>query len=58
MSKTTNDTLLSPDDNRFVMFPIKYNDIWKMYKTQIDCFWRAEEIDLTKDLTHWETLSL
>lgn len=49
--------LLTPYDNRFVMFPIKYNDIWRMYKTQVDCFWRAEEIDLTKDLTHWESLS-
>jgi len=49
--------LLSPDDNRFVMFPIKHEDIWRMYKTQVDCFWRAEEIDLTKDLTHWESLS-
>lgn len=49
--------LLIPDDNRFVMFPIKYNDIWEMYKKQIDCFWRAEEIDLSKDLTHWQSLT-
>jgi len=57
MSKNTNEPLLVPDDNRFVMFPIKHNDIWEMYKKQIDCFWRAEEMDLTKDLTHWETLT-
>ena len=56
MSKNTNELLLAPDDNRFVMFPIKYDDIWKMYKKQMDCFWRAEEIDLTKDLTNWESL--
>jgi ribonucleoside-diphosphate reductase subunit M2 len=49
--------LLTPDDNRFVMFPIKYDDIWDMYKKQIDCFWRAEEIDLSKDLNHWDTLN-
>ena len=48
--------LLAPDDNRFVMFPIKYDDIWQMYKKQVDCFWRPEEIDLTKDLTIWESL--
>jgi ribonucleoside-diphosphate reductase subunit M2 len=53
MSKSQIEVLLSPDDNRFVMFPIKYNDIWEMYKKQVDCFWRSEEIDLTKDLTHW-----
>jgi ribonucleoside-diphosphate reductase subunit M2 len=28
-----------------------------MYKKQVDCFWRAEEIDLTKDSAHWDTLS-
>ena len=56
MSKTLTEPLLAPDDNRFVTFPIKYNDIWDMYKKQVDCFWRAEEIDLTKDLTYWETL--
>ena len=49
--------ILTPDDNRFVMFPIKYDDIWAMYKKQIDCFWRAEEIDLSKDLNHWDTLN-
>jgi ribonucleoside-diphosphate reductase beta chain len=49
--------ILTPDDNRFVMFPIKYDDIWAMYKKQVDCFWRAEEIDLSKDLNHWDTLN-
>lgn len=57
MSKNITDPLLTPDDNRFVMFPIKYDDIWKMYKTQVDCFWRAEEIDLSKDGDHWESLT-
>ena len=57
MSKTQIEPLLTPDDNRFVMFPIKYQDIWDMYKKQVDCFWRAEEIDLTKDLDHWQTLN-
>jgi ribonucleoside-diphosphate reductase subunit M2 len=57
MSKAIQEPLLSPDDNRFVMFPIQHQDIWEMYKKQVDCFWRAEEIDLSKDLTHWETLS-
>jgi ribonucleoside-diphosphate reductase subunit M2 len=49
--------LLAPDDNRFVMFPIVYEDIWQMYQKQVDCFWRPEEIDLTKDLAHWEALN-
>jgi len=57
MSKHNIEPILTPDDNRFVMFPIQHDDIWKMYKKQVDCFWRAEEIDLTKDLKDWMTLS-
>ena len=57
MSKTIIEPLLTEDDNRFVMFPIKDDLIWKMYKKQMDCFWRAEEIDLSKDLEHWIRLS-
>ena len=57
MSKTTTEPLLAADDNRFVMFPIKYDDIWQMYKKQIDCFWRAEEIDLSKDMNDWNSLN-
>ena len=57
MSKIQTEPLLAPDDNRFVTFPIKYNDIWDMYKKQVECFWRAEEIDLTKDLVNWESLN-
>ena len=52
-SALTADPLLSTNDSRYVMFPIKDNEIWKMYKKQIDCFWRAEEIDFSDDLTDW-----
>ena len=57
MSKLANEPLLTSNDNRFVMFPIENQDIWKMYKKQVECFWRCEEVDLTKDLTHWETFN-
>ena len=57
MSKNTTEPLLTPNDKRFVMFPIQDEKIWAMYKKQIDCFWRAEEIDLTKDLAHWDALN-
>ena len=49
----SSDPLLVPDDSRFVMFPIQHNDIWNMYKKHVDCFWRAEEIDLSKDMIQW-----
>jgi ribonucleoside-diphosphate reductase subunit M2 len=54
---STTELILQPDENRYVMFPIHHDDIWKMYKKQIDCFWRAEEIDLSKDLVDWGNLS-
>ena len=57
MSKSIVEPLLAPDDNRFVMFPIVHEDIWQMYQKQVDCFWRPEEIDLSKDLSHWEGLN-
>ena len=57
MSKNNSEPILTPDHNRFVMFPIQHEDIWQMYKKQVDCFWRAEEIDLTKDITDWQTLN-
>ena len=56
MSKIQTEPLLAPDDNRFVMFPIQHDDIWQMYQKQVDCFWRPEEIDLSKDLSNWESL--
>ena len=56
-NKPTTDILLTEDDDRYVMFPIVDKDIWTMYKKQVDCFWRAEEIDLSKDLVHWESLN-
>jgi len=48
--------LLRPDEQRYVMFPIKDADIWKMYKKHMDSFWRQEEIDLSKDMNDWERL--
>ena len=55
--KTMNDPILKEDTSRYVMFPIQDDDIWKMYKKQVDCFWRAEEIDLSKDLSDWSKLT-
>ena len=57
MSNSRKEMLLTENENRYVMFPIVDADIWKMYKKQMDCFWRAEEIDLSKDIKHWPTLT-
>jgi len=48
--------LLRENPRRFVVFPIEYHDIWQMYKKAEASFWTAEEVDLSKDLSHWEQL--
>ncbi|MEN9488201.1 MAG: hypothetical protein RL494_466 [Bacteroidota bacterium] len=45
--------ILQENKNRFVIFPIKHNDIWEWYKKQEASIWTAEEIDLHQDLTDW-----
>ena len=49
--------LLTNDDKKYTFFPIQYDDIYAMYKKQIDCFWRSEEVDLSKDLKDWDSLT-
>lgn len=44
--------------NRFVLFPIKHDDIWKLYKQHLAAFWTVEEIDLTQDLFDWSKLNV
>ena len=56
MSSSQKEVLLTENPNRFVMFPLSDQDIWKMYKKMMDCFWRAEEIDFSKDLVDWNKL--
>ncbi|EEP80123.1 ribonucleoside-diphosphate reductase small chain [Uncinocarpus reesii 1704] len=45
--------LLQENPQRFVLFPLKYHEIWQMYKKAEASFWTAEEIDLSKDLHDW-----
>ena len=54
---TSVEPILQEDVNRFVMFPVSDQTIWKMYKKQVDCFWRPEEIDTSKDMVCWAKLS-
>ena len=57
MSQPVHEPLLQEDENRFVMFPIQEQSMFDMYKKQIDCFWRVEEVDLSKDKASWDTLN-
>ncbi|KAL7266838.1 Ribonucleotide-diphosphate reductase (RNR), small subunit [Rhizina undulata] len=53
-AEEAHEPLLAENKNRFVLFPIKYNEIWSMYKKAEASFWTAEEIDLSKDQHDWD----
>lgn len=46
--------ILTPNKDRFVLFPIKHHEMWEMYKKAEASFWTTEEIDLSSDLQDWE----
>ncbi len=48
-----NEPILTDNKDRFVLFPIKHQDIWQMYKQAEASFWTAEELDLTTDVQDW-----
>lgn len=50
------DPILDVSSDRFAMFPIKYTELWNMYKDSEALFWTAEEIDLAADLKDWRSL--
>jgi ribonucleoside-diphosphate reductase beta chain len=54
---THDEILLKENKDRFVLFPIKYDEIWAMYKQAENSFWTAEEVDLSADLKDWEKLN-
>ena len=47
--KENDELLLSEEEQRYVIFPIKYDKVWEMYKKAEANFWTAEELDLSKD---------
>jgi len=49
--------ILAESNERFVLFPIEHDEIWKMYKQHVACFWTAEEVDLQQDLVDWKKLN-
>lgn len=48
-----NEPILIPNDNRFVIFPIEHQDLWDLYEESLEAMWTVSEIDLSKDLEHW-----
>ena len=51
------EVLLKENKDRFVILPINYPKIWEHYKRHVASFWTAEEIDLSDDQKHWDSLN-
>jgi len=49
--------LLSPENNRMTVYPIKFPIIWDSYKKQTAAFWTAEEIDFSKDYDDFQKMN-
>ncbi|GAB4851155.1 Ribonucleoside-diphosphate reductase small chain A [Ancistrocladus abbreviatus] len=49
--------ILMEHSERFCMFPIRYHQLWEMYKKAVASFWTVEEVDLSCDVQQWNTLS-
>ena len=49
--------LLMPDDKRFVVLPVIYEDMYLMYKKAVASFWTTEEVDLSKDMVDFKKLN-
>lgn len=52
-----NEPILNENTRKFTAFPIQYQNIWKIYKEQVACFWKAEEIDFSNDYNDFLTLN-
>lgn len=52
------DPILTPTTSRFTTFPIRYPQLWELYKKAVGSFWTTEEIDLAGDLKDWERLNV
>lgn len=51
------EVLLQENKKRFVLFPIKYDALWRMYRKHMASFWTAQEIDLSQDQKDWSKLN-
>jgi ribonucleoside-diphosphate reductase subunit M2 len=51
------DPILKPNPNRFTVFPIEFPGLWGLYKKAQMSNWTAEEIDFSKDMDDWGSLS-
>lgn len=49
--------LLNENNNTNTIFPIKFPNLWSLYKKHQMSNWTAEELDFSKDMDDWNQLS-
>ncbi len=57
MDAFQDEPLLTETQNKYVMFPITYPDVYEMYKKAVSAFWVPDEINFAQDLVDLEKLS-
>lgn len=56
-ARDADEPLLQSNPGRFVLFPIRHADMWKMAKQQEAVGWHASDVDLSKDRKDWVRLN-
>jgi len=49
--------VLKEGENRFVLFPIRYDGLYQLYKKGLSAFWIVEEVDLAQDMKDWDGMT-
>ncbi|MHB1952852.1 MAG: ribonucleotide-diphosphate reductase subunit beta [Sulfobacillus sp.] len=49
--------LLDPTNDRLTAYPLRFPDIWQMYKLQRAASWEVEDVDLSEDRSDFQKLS-
>jgi hypothetical protein len=55
--ETDAEPLLRDNDERYCLFPIKYQDVWQFYRQAVASFWTTDEVDLSQDMRDWRALT-
>ena len=50
------EAILTETSNRYCMFPIEHEDLWRLYKQHVAGFWTPGEIDLSLDKKQWREM--
>jgi ribonucleotide reductase beta subunit family protein with ferritin-like domain len=56
-SQPQQEILLTDEEDRLTIFPLKYPKIWEQYKAALSAIWTVEEINLSSDIDDWNNLT-